>query len=364
MNQATLPKFSSSHNRTFQNELRKRVDMYFKDNNISKNGNLNMYLKTTFMFLLYFIPFFLILFGITESRLSWLFLSLLMGLGMAGIGLCVMHDANHGSYSRNVTINKFIGNLSMTVLGGYALNWRLQHNVLHHTYTNVHEHDEDIAPPGFMRFEPHAERKGIHKFQFIYAWFFYGLMTLMWATTKDFRQLARYNKMGLLESHKTTYGKEIGYLVLGKIVYMLMMLLPYFFVKSMTFGEWLVGFLFIHYLAGVVLAMIFQSAHVVKETEFLKKDEDGQIHQNWLEHQLRTTMNFATGDPVFSWLVGGLNFQVEHHLFPNICHIHYPKISKIVEATAREFDVPYNVQKTFVGAVWSHEVMLWRLGRV
>lgn len=338
--------------------------MYFKDNNISKNGNLNMYLKTTFMFLLYFIPFFLILFGITESRLSWLFLSLLMGLGMAGIGLCVMHDANHGSYSRNVTINKFIGNLSMTVLGGYALNWRLQHNVLHHTYTNVHEHDEDIAPPGFMRFEPHAERKGIHKFQFIYAWFFYGLMTLMWATTKDFRQLARYNKMGLLESHKTTYGKEIGYLVLGKIVYMLMMLLPYFFVKSMTFGEWLVGFLFIHYLAGVVLAMIFQSAHVVKETEFLKKDEDGQIHQNWLEHQLRTTMNFATGDPVFSWLVGGLNFQVEHHLFPNICHIHYPKISKIVEATAREFDVPYNVQKTFVGAVWSHEVMLWRLGRV
>lgn len=170
--------------------------------------------------------------------------------------------------------------------------------------------------------------------------------------------------MGLLESHKTTYGKEIGYLVLGKIVYMLMMLLPYFFVKSMTFGEWLVGFIFIHYLAGVVLAMIFQSAHVVKETEFLKKDEDGQIHQNWLEHQLRTTMNFATGDPVFSWLVGGLNFQVEHHLFPNICHIHYPKISKIVEATAREFDVPYNVQKTFVGAVWSHEVMLWRLGRV
>jgi len=364
MKQTVLPKFNNSDNRNFQTELRKRVDMYFRENNISKNGNLNMYLKTGFMFLAYFVPFFLILFNISESRLTWLILSFMMGLGMAGIGLCVMHDANHGSYSRSNAINQLIGHLSMTVLGGYALNWRLQHNVLHHTYTNVHEHDEDIAPPGVMRFEPHAKRKGIHKLQFIYAWFFYGLMTLMWATTKDFRQLSRYNKMGLLANHKTTYGKEIGFLVLGKIGYMLMMLLPYFFVKSMTFGEWLLGFLFLHYVAGVVLAMIFQSAHVVLETEFPMPDEGGNIEKNWFEHQLRTTMNFATKDPIFSWLVGGLNFQVEHHLFPNICHIHYPKISKIVEATAQEFNVPYNVQKTFVGAVWSHEVMLWRLGRV
>jgi linoleoyl-CoA desaturase len=142
-----------------------------------------------------------------------------------------------------------------------------------------------------------------------------------------------------------------------------MMLLPYFLVSSMSFLEWFSGFLVIHYIAGLGLAMIFQPAHVVEETEFPLPSDQGQLENHWAEHQMRTTMNFATGDPVFSWLVGGLNYQVEHHLFPTICHVHYPKISKIVEATALEFNVPYKKQRTWAGALWSHEVMLYRLGR-
>lgn len=359
----TILRFNNSQ-RQFYTELKKRVDGYFKDNEVSKVGNMNLYLKTVFMFAAYFIPYFLIVLNVFENKMAWLFLTVLMGFAMSGIGLCVMHDACHGSYSKNTKLNKVLGYISISLLGGFSLNWRIQHNVIHHTYTNVHEHDEDIAPPGFMRFEPHSDKKWIHKLQFLYAWFFYGMMTLMWSTTKDFKQLSRYNKKGLLKGANTTYGVELALLIACKIVYYAYMLLPYFLVAEMTFLQWLLGFVVVHYVAGLVLAMIFQPAHVVAETAFPLPDEAGNFENHWAEHQMRTTMNFATGDPIFSWLVGGLNYQVEHHLFPTISHVHYPKISGIVKATAKEFNVPYLSRKTFAGALWSHEVMLWKLGRV
>lgn len=362
MSNAPTIRFNNT-NRQFYTELKKRVDQYFKEQKVSKNGNFNMYIKTVFMFSAYLVPYFFILSGIFESRLVWLLLTALMGLGMAGIGLCVMHDANHGSYSRNATLNRILGNLSMGLLGGYSLNWRIQHNVIHHTYTNVHEHDEDIAPPGILRFEPHSPKRWIHKLQFVYAWLFYGFMTMMWSTSKDFRQLYRYHKNGHLKTANTSLGRELVILIGSKLMYHGYMILPYFLVPGMSFLEWLLGFFILHYIAGIVLAMIFQSAHVVEKTEFPVPADNGSLENHWAEHQMRTTMNFAMGDPVFSWLVGGLNYQVEHHLFPNICHIHYPRISPIVERTAREFNVPYNKQRTFVGALWSHEVMLWKLGR-
>lgn len=363
MSENQILRFNNS-NRQFYTELKKRVDSYFKENNISKSGNINIYVKTVFMFAAYLVPYFLLVFNVFDSKLMWLILSIMMGFSMAGIGLCVMHDANHGSLSKNARFNRLMGYFSLSLLGGYSLNWRIQHNVIHHTFTNVHNHDEDIAPPAFMRFEPHAEKKGIHKLQFIYAWILYGMMTLMWTTTKDFKQLARYNKKGLLKGANTTYERELPILILSKVLYYAYMLVPYFTIPSMSFLEWLTGFLILHYLAGLFLAMIFQPAHVVEETEFPLPTESGSLENHWAEHQLRTTMNFATGDPVFTWLVGGLNHQVEHHLFPTICHVHYPKISKIVEKTALEFNVPYKKQKTFFGALWSHEIMLWRLGRV
>jgi linoleoyl-CoA desaturase len=358
----SVPRFNNS-NRQFYSELKKRVDNYFKENNLSKTGNMNMYLKTAFMFSAYFVPFFLLVFNVFDSKLIWLLLAVVMGFSMAGVGLCVMHDANHGSYSKNITFNKILGHITIGYIGGYSLNWRLQHNIIHHTFTNVHAHDEDITPPGILRFEPHAKLKKMHKFQFLYAWFFYGLMTLSWSTSKDFLGLVRYNKMGMLATAKTTFRKELIILILSKLSYFAYMLLPYFLVKEMTFLNWLVGYVILNYIAGLVLAAIFQPAHVVSETEFPLPTEQGNLENDWAVHQIKTTMNFATRDRLFSWLVGGLNYQVEHHLFPNICHVHYRKISKIVKSTAEEFNLPYLAKKSFVGALWSHEKLLWKLGR-
>lgn len=354
-------RFNNTKNEEFQSILRKRVNAYFKDNKISKTGNAKLYIKTFVMFAAYFVPFALISFHVFESKWIWLLLAGVMGFGMAGIGMSVMHDANHGSYSKNEGLNKFVGIFSMTVLAGNALNWKIQHNIIHHTYTNVHELDEDITSLGFLRFEPHSPKKKIHKYQFIYAWFFYGLMTVMWSTVKDFKQLNRYNKMGFIKEANTTYAKELTVIILSKIGYYAYMLIPYFVIPEMTFLNWLLGIFVMHYVAGLTLAIVFQLAHVTDVNEY-PLPTDNLLDNNFIEHQLRTTMNFATTNKFVSYISGGLNFQVEHHLFPAISHIHYPEISKIVKDTAAEFKMPYNVERTFFGALGAHVRMLKQLG--
>ncbi len=313
------------------------------------------------MFLLYTAPYFAMLFGfITNVWVMW-GMSALMGLGMAGIGFSVMHDANHGSFSRKQWVNNFMG-FSINFLGGNMNNWKIQHNLLHHSYTNIEGYDEDIAPAGILRFSPHAEKKKIHKYQFLYAWFFYGMMTLSWTFLKDFMDVYRYDKMGLFKQLKTNLKREF-WLVLGtRLVYFIYMMLIPLLVLDVSFWQWLLGFLTVHYVAGFVLAIIFQLAHVMEDTDF-PMPEDGSLKNQWAVHQLNTTLNFARTNKILSWFVGGLNFQVEHHLFPNISHVHYPKIAPIVEATAREFGLPYFQERSFRSALSSHARMLYQLGR-
>ena len=355
-------RFNTNSNKDFQSELRRRVDSYFKENNISKTGNWRLYIKTFVMFSAYITPFLLITFNVFDSKLSWFILAVLMGFGMAGIGMSVMHDACHGSYSKNDRLNRILGFFSIAFLAGNSQNWKTQHNVIHHTYTNVHELDEDIAPIGVLRFEPHSDKKWIHKLQFVYAWFFYGFLTLAWSTVKDFKQVIRYNKEGHLDAANTTLRKELTIIILSKIVYYGYMLIPYFVIPEMTLLEWVIGFCTMHFVAGLTLAIIFQLAHVTDDNEYPMPD-NGELEHNFFVHQLSTTMNFATKNPVISYVVGGLNFQVEHHLFPNISHIHYPRISKIVQSTAEEFNLPYHTGKTFWGALAAHTKMLYILGR-
>ncbi len=358
---ATTIRFNNA-NRSFYLAAKKRVDDYFKTNNISRYGDYRMVLKSIFMFTLYFTPFILLLTNVFDSFWAQSIMWLLMGLGMSGIGLSIMHDANHGSYARNATLNALMCR-SMNFIGGSSINWQLQHNTLHHTYTNIDEHDEDIAPPGFLRFSPNTPLKKVHKLQFIYAWFFYGLMTIMWATTKDFKQLNRYNKMGLLAIKKTTYKVELFKLILNKIFYLSYSLALPMVLMNTHWYLVLAGWLIMHYLCGMILALIFQPAHVIEDTTFPLPDANGNMEDDWATHQLKTTLDFAQKSWLFSWFVGGLNFQVEHHLFPNICHIHYKKIAPLIKQTAEEFNLPYYTKKTFVGAVAGHAKLLYALGR-
>jgi linoleoyl-CoA desaturase len=361
MKHANSIKFSSSR-ADFFSTLNQRVSEYFKSNNISRHANAQMRIKTACMFTLYLMPYALMITETVTGPWWMLGLCIVMGIGIAGIGLAVMHDANHGSYSNKSWINNTVG-YSLNVMGAGAFNWKVQHNVLHHTYTNIHDVDEDISPRGILRMTPHSEWKSIHKFQHIYAWFIYGLMTLVWVIIKDFARLTRYHKDGLVKKQKADIKMEWAILIATKLIYIAYILIIPMMVLSITWWQWLIGFVSMHYVAGFILAVIFQPAHVIDGTEFPMPDQDGKMGNNWAIHQLYTTTNFANNSTIFSWYVGGLNFQVEHHLFPNVCHVHYKKISAIVKATTQEFGLPYKSERRFIDALIGHGKLLKELGK-
>ena len=353
--------FESNTNAEFYKTLQQRVREYFKQNNISRFGNAGMVVKTVFMISLYVVPFILLNTLFADSMLLSVLMWVIMGFGMAGVGLSIMHDANHGAYSKNDRVNKLLG-LVINGVGGSDVNWRIQHNVLHHTYTNVSGYDEDIDPGKVMRFSPRAERLKIHRFQHIYAWFFYGLMTLMWCTAKDFIQAARFKRQNLLKTQNITYGRLVRAIIITKVIYFAIIFgVPFTFSILPWYGT-VLCFLTMHFIAGVTLAAIFQPAHVVPTSTYPIPNNSGVVEADWAVNQLYNTANFAPKSTWFSWYVGGLNFQVEHHLFPNISHVHYKKLSEIVKKTASEYNLPYYSYKTFFGAVREHTKMLHDLG--
>jgi linoleoyl-CoA desaturase len=352
----------SSAQADFFSTLNQRVNEYFKSNNISRYANTEMKIKTIFMFSLYLAPYILMITGSVSNSWAMFGLCILMGFGMAGIGLSVMHDANHGGYSNKSWINNFLG-FSLNAVGGNAFNWKVQHNVLHHTYTNIHEVDEDISPRGILRMTPYGDWKAFHRFQHFYAWFFYGLLTLVWVIAKDFIRLIKYQKEGLVKKQKADIITEWIILIATKAFYIFYIFVLPSLLLPVTWWQILIGFVAMHYLAGFILAVIFQPAHVIDGTEYPLPDEEGKMENSWAIHQLHTTTNFANKSRWFSWYVGGLNFQVEHHLFPNICHVHYRKISKIVKNTAEEFGLPYKSEPTFVDALVGHAKLLKELGK-
>ncbi|GHA53861.1 fatty acid desaturase family protein [Pontibacter akesuensis] len=362
MNVKTKVKFVSKDKNLFFATLRKRVDTYFIENNIAKTANTTMVVKSVVLLLGYIMPFILLL---ALQPALWVSMGLwfIMGLSVAGIGMSVMHDANHGAYSTNKKVNDMMG-FTLNLVGGSAFNWKLQHNVLHHTYTNVVEMDEDIQDRLVLRFNPHSKVKFFHKLQWLYAFAFYGLLTLYWVVAKDFVQYALFKKNGVNANSDAKNRTLLLKIVSMKVIYLFTLLAvpPLFF--GIPFVQVLLGFLLMHFVAGIILTVVFQLAHTVEGTSHPRPDEHGNIENDWAIHQLNTTVNFSRNNKWISWYVGGLNFQIEHHLFPRVCHVHYPAISSIVRETAAEYGIPYMENETFGQAVNSHIATLRRFGRL
>ncbi len=355
-------KFPNNIQSDFVNELRRQVRNYFEENHISKYGNPRMFVKTVFMFLLFFVPYFLMLTHVIINPSLMLVMWIIMGFGVSGIGLSVMHDANHRSYSKNQNVNRGLS-LSLNFVGGFSPTWQYQHNTLHHGYTNIDGFDEDIDPGKILRLSPDKPYYKIYRFQQFYAWFFYGLMTLTWTIDKDFRQLFRYKREGVELSQKRSFGRLLTELIVSKVLYYTYMLVIPIIFLPIPWWMVVIFYFIMHLVSGFMLTIIFQTAHVMPSSEYPNPDKGGSMENNWAIHQLLTTTDYARGNRLFSWYVGGLNFQIEHHLFPNICHVHYHKISKIVEATAKKYNIPYHVQPGFLSALREHFKMLRILGR-
>lgn len=353
--------FGSDSNGDFSKVLKERVNAYFKENGLTRQGGVSIVLKTIIMLSLYFIPLGVLFSGEVVHPIGQLGLWLIMAIGMSGIGLGIMHDANHGASFKNSKINDFFGKV-IYLVGVDQLNWKIQHNVLHHTFTNIDGHDDSLEAGSLLRFSPNQKLLKHHKYQKYYAWVLYTLQTISWSIITDYNRLKKYISMGVITNNKSS--KRLYFeLFLGKIIYFgLILIVPVLVVES-PWWMTLLFFLIMHLTAGFFLACVFLPAHIMPDNEYPIPTETGNVKNDWLVHQIVTSCNFATGSQLFSWFVGGLNYQIEHHLFPNICHVHYPQISKILKQTVEEFNLPYRHYTTFLDAIKAHGVMLSKLGK-
>lgn len=356
MEQVRKVTFKDGYSKEFYPDLKKRVAKYFADNKISSYGDWRLVLKTVILLTCYFGGYALLFTGWLNIWEMW-GMAIFLGLTTAGIGFNVSHDAIHGSYSKNDTINYIVG-LALNLIGGNRYLWSITHNIIHHTYTNVHEYDVDLeVAPKLLRLSENMEHNKTHRTQHIHGFVIYGLASLFWVTVKDWKKFFQKD-IGPYKD-KRHPAKEYFVLFFSKaIYYSYTMVIPLIFLP-IAWWQFIIGFVTMHLVAGMTLGVVFQLAHVVDETDAPKADEPGSIiYNNWAVHQMETTANFAMDNKLINWYVGGLNFQVEHHLFPRISHVHYPALSKIVQQTAKEHGVPYNYNKTFADAIRSHYLAL------
>ncbi|HEY9049126.1 MAG TPA: acyl-CoA desaturase [Ohtaekwangia sp.] len=345
----------------FYATVKERVDHYFTSNNISKQADGRMIFKSVFFLGGTFSLYLLILSG-QFSLPGMLILSIMLGMFAAFVGFNVCHDALHGSYSSHQWVNDALGSV-FHLLGANTYNWKISHNTVHHMYTNVHEHDDDlIVAPGLIRVCPQDKSTSIQRYQHYYAFLLYGMASLAWIFSKDYVKFFQ-NNIG--KSCDTTTHPRIEFFKLfffKALYYFLVIALP-LMVLDISVWQFVVGFVCMQLAKGLVLGLVFQLAHIVEDLEFPEPDHTGNIDDIWVAHQLRTTANFGSGSSITTFLCGGLNMQIEHHIFPKVCHIHYPAIAGIVKQTAAEFGLPYHENTSFATALASHFRVLKKLSR-
>ena len=351
------PKFINS-NSTFHQELKKRVNTYFEENHKSSTGNFGLFFKAAFFFISY-IALYVHLVYFTPAVWLALIECVLLGCFTAAIGFNVMHDGGHGSFSKNKTVNQFAA-FSVNFLGASHIMWKMKHNIIHHTYTNIDGVDDDIEIKPFLRMCSTQKYYKVHRFQHYYVWFLYTLLHLIWVFQTDYKKYFS-KKIGSVALTKMTVKEHIGFWA-AKVAYaVFFMVIP---IITVGFVPWVIGFLITSMVTGFVISIVFQLAHTVEHLSFpVPVAETYKIENEWAIHQVETTANFATKNKLLSWLVGGLNFQIEHHLFPKISHIHYPAISKIIKQTCADFNIKYVEFKKMRHAVISHATYLRKMGQ-
>jgi linoleoyl-CoA desaturase len=342
----------------FFNVLKSRVEAYFQSTGRSKRDCPAMYLKTAIL-LAWFAASYVLLVFVAHSWWMVPPLAISMGLSVAAIGFNIAHDGGHHAYSNYRWINRLTA-LAMDLVGGSSYIWARKHNSIHHTYTNIEGHDDDINVGFLGRLAPEQTRHWFHRGQHWYLWVLYGFLSIKWQLFDDFHNVVT----GRIGPHRFVRprGWDLAILLGGKALFFSLA----FVIPLMVHPVWLVLVVFgaTSFVQGLVLSVVFQLAHCVECASFpMPQVETGRMETSWAVHQVATTVDFARKNRVLSWYVGGLNYQVEHHLFPQICHLHYEAIARVVEDVCREFRLHYMAHDTFLGAVASHFRWLRQMGR-
>lgn len=348
-------KFLGRKKDDFFSTLKFRVENYFDQNKISRFADWRMYVKTAFWLSAFLILYYLIVAEVF-SKPVLLVLCMLIGIVQGYIGVNISHDALHGAYSSNPAINRWLG-FTFDLCGLSSYVWKMTHNYRHHIFTNIHGADHDIDKSILLRLAPKDPWYPFHRLQHIYIMFLYGLVGINWVFYSDYAYFFKEYKKGNVPR------EEIVPFFFFKLLNLSLLIAIPLMVMDITWWQFAIGYFALQFAGGFAVALVFQLAHLVEDVQFPVPDEDGVIHKPWAEHEVETSANFGTNSFWVNWVTGGLNFQIEHHLFPYICHVHYKKISPIVKATAQEFGLPYVENDSVWKAVISHVGHLKHLGQ-
>jgi linoleoyl-CoA desaturase len=344
---------------SFYGDLKQRISHYFEEKGKSTTGNAALYTKAIILVSL-FLGLYIRLIFFTPAAV-WLQVveCILLGCVVSAIGFNIMHDGAHGSFSKSKVVNTMAA-FTLNILGGNSFMWNLKHNIIHHSYTNVDGVDDDINVQPWMRMSATQKKHPLHKYQHIYFWGLYSLLYIFWIFLLDYKKYI----VGRIGSTPIKHMKPMDHVVFWSFKLINLFLFVGLPIYMLGFTHWLYGFLIFSLLAGLVLSLVFQLAHTVEHTSFpVPNPQTHRLEDEWAIHQIKTTANFATNSKVVSWLVGGLNFQIEHHLFPKISHVHYPAISKIIRQACEEWGINYVEYPKVRYAVASHVSFLRQMGR-
>ena len=357
MSVAAPTKLSFDNGGEFIRETRREVEARLADAGLRRRGLRLLQAKATFASALAAASWAGLMFGSPGLALGVLcFFGLLAGTAL--VAFCIMHDANHGAIFRTRRLNHLLGWTADVALGISSYAWRVKHNVAHHTYTNVDGYDADITQVPFARLMPMQEPRPWYRFQHLYIWPLYSLMVLRWQTAGDVAALRR-GSIGR-STLRLPRGWDLAGLVLGKAVFVSWALV----VPLLVYPWWLAlgGYAVFSMVMGLVTATTFQLAHCVEEAEFTAPEDLAGTRRLWAVHEVETTVDFCPRNRFLTWTLGGLNFQIEHHLFPRVPHTHYPRIAEIVKRNCERHGVRYSCQPTLRAALRSHYRHLRTLG--
>lgn len=349
------PKFAPGDE--FQRALRQRVEAAANEMGMQRRDCPRMYLKIGVVLATFALSYYLLVF-VAQTWWQAVPLGLLLAMATTGIGFDIQHDGGHKAVSDRPWVNKLMA-MTLDMVGGSSYIWRWKHVVFHHMYVNIHEHDTDIELGVFGRLCPSQPRRAIYRWQQWYLWPLYGVMAAKWHFYDDYRDVI-LGRMGA-NPFPRPRGWELAWFIGGKLLFMTLAIgIP------LLFHPWwvvLIGYAAISWALGLFLSVVFQLAHAVEEAQWpVAEAGTGRIAEPWAVHQVGATVDFARSNRLVSWLVGGLNFQIEHHLFPTFCHVNYPAIAGVVEQTCKDFGVPYAVNPSFTAATLSHFRWLKRMG--
>ncbi|MBC8753355.1 acyl-CoA desaturase [Kordia sp. YSTF-M3] len=339
----------------FYKDACKEVQAYFETNQIDKYGSNALLLKYVLLKVVCVFSYLLIFYFQNSYRV---YLPFVM-LGPLGIilALNISHDAIHGVAHSKKWINSYF-TMQMDLIGANSFVWKKRHQFGHHTFPNTLGKDPDLTQTEIVKILPKATHKFYHKFQHLYVPFLYSVYTINWIYIRDFTDF--FSKNSLL---KNIPKKEYLKLITFKLLYISIFILVPFFYTSLSITQVVFGNLLMHISASYFLTLVLVPSHVSENSVFITPDSDGKMPYSWSHHQVITTTDFATNSYLTTWLLGGFNHHVVHHLFPNVSHVHYPKMTPIIKRLAKKYGLEYNHESSALHAYISHYNLLKNHGK-